>query len=269
MPFMRVGEVAIHYRLCGNASRQPVVVAINSLGTDFRIWETVAEELAPHAAFLLYDKRGHGLSDLGALPQSIEDHAGDLERLLGALGIARVLLCGLSVGGLIALALHQRRPDLVAGVVFCDTAHRIGTAESWDARIAAVDAEGLAPLLDPVMERWFTPAYRVAENADYAGYRNMLARQSPQGYAATCAAIRDADYTQAARAITVPALCLVGDRDGATPPDVVRSLANLIPEAGFAVIADCGHLPCIEQPAALASHIRAFLAALTEGSSYV
>lgn len=265
MQFARIDEVAIHYRLIGGSAEKPVIVFINSLGTDFRIWDDVAQRLTADFAILLYDKRGHGLSDIGRFPYSIEDHAGDLVGLLDRLSIKRAIVCGLSVGGLIALALHQRRPELVSALVLCDTAHKIGTPESWNARIAAVERGGLESILDAVMERWFTPGFRRTENAAYCSYRHMLARQPIEGYVATCAAIRDADYTGAARAVGVPALCVVGDQDGSTPPDVVRGMAQLIPNARYQVIRDCAHIPCVEQPETLTALIRAFLSTLSCG----
>lgn len=265
MQFARIDEVAIHYRLIGLSADKPVIVFINSLGTDFRIWDDVAQRLTADFAILLYDKRGHGLSDIGQVPYSMEDHAGDLAHLLDRYSIGRAIVCGLSVGGLIALALHQRRPELVSALVLCDTAHKIGTAESWNARIAAVVQGGLQGILEAVMERWFTPGFRLTENAAYAGYRHMLSRQPVEGYIATCVAIRDADYTEAARAIGVPTLCVVGDQDGSTPPEVVQGMAQLIPGARYAVIPDCAHIPCVEQPETLSSLIRAFLSSLSRG----
>lgn len=265
MQFARINDVAIHYRVIGVPAEKPVIVFINSLGTDFRIWDDVVAQLADDFAIVLYDKRGHGLSDLGGLPGSIEDHASDLARLLDFLSIRGVIVCGLSVGGLIALALCQRRPQLVSALVLSDTAHQIGTAESWNARIEAVKRDGLESIVDAVMERWFTPVFRRVDNAAYAGYRHMLARQPIDGYLATCAAIRDADYTAAASAIAVPTLCIVGDQDGSTPPDVVLGTAQLIPDARYEVIRDCAHIPCVEQPEALTDRIRAFVASISRG----
>lgn len=265
MQFARINEVAIHYRVIGQTAEKPVVVLINSLGTDFRIWDDVVAQLADDFAVVLYDKRGHGLSDIGRIPCSIEDHARDLAALLDFLSIKGAIVCGLSVGGLIALALCQRRPELVSALILCDTAHKIGTAESWNARIAAVEKDGLDGIADAVMERWFTAAFRGADNAAYAGCRHMLTRQPIDGYVATCAAIRDADYTAAARAVSVPALCIVGDQDGSTPPDVVLGMAQLIPGARYEMIRDCAHIPCVEQPDALTALIRAFLSSRSPG----
>jgi 3-oxoadipate enol-lactonase len=95
----------------------------------------------------------------------------------------------------------------------------------------------------------------------------MLVRQSPAGYQAVCAAIRDADFTRAAGSIAVPTLCVVGERDGSTPPDLVRSMADLIPGARFEIIAGAGHIPCVEQPDRLAALIRGFVGGVMAGTA--
>lgn len=265
MQFARINDVTIHYQIIGGPADRPVLVFANSLGTDFRIWRDVIVRLAGDFAIVLYDKRGHGLSDLGQMPYSIEDHATDLAGLLDFLSVKDAIICGLSVGGLIAQSIYQRRPDLVRALILCDTAHKIGTADSWNARIAKVEADGIESIVDAVMERWFTPAFRRPENIAYAGYCNMLIRQPAGGYAATCAALRDADLTEAAAKIAVPTICIVGDQDGSTPPELVLSMAKLIPNARYEVIKDAGHIPCVEQPEALTEVIRAFIDVVLRG----
>lgn len=160
---------------------------------------------------------------------------------------------------MIAQGLAALRPDRVAALVLCDTAHRIGTAEMWNARIDTVTSNGIASMADAIMERWFTPAYRQPGNADFVGYTNMLVRTTADGYAGTCAAIRDADLTESTRALRLPVLCVVGDQDGSTPPDLVRSTADLIAGARFEMIEGAGHIPCVEQPKATAALIGQFL----------
>lgn len=259
MQFARVNDIAIHYQVIGGPADKPVLVFANSLGTDFRIWRDVIVRLAGDFAILLYDKRGHGLSDIGQTPYTIEDHASDLIGLLETLEIRKAIICGLSVGGLIAQSLYRQRPDLVSALILCDTAHKIGTADSWNARISAIEQNGIDSMCDAIMERWFTPAFRRPENTAYNGYCNMLVRQPVAGYVATCAAVRDADFTEAAKAIAVPTICIVGDQDGSTPPDLVKSLAQLIPNARYEIIRDAGHIPCVEQPEALTAVISAFI----------
>jgi 3-oxoadipate enol-lactonase len=267
MQFARINDVTIHYQTVEASANKPVIVFSNSLGTDFRIWRDVAARLAGDFSIVLYDKRGHGLSDIGQTPYAIEDHACDLAALLELLSVKQAFVCGLSVGGLIAQSLYQRRPDLVQGLILCDTAHKIGTPEMWNARIAAIRSDGIESIADAILERWFTPAFRRPEHVPFAAYRNMLVRQPLAGYVATCEAIRDADLTEAAKRIAVPTLCLVGDQDGSTPPDLVLSTARLIANARYQVIPDAGHIPCLEQPELLAEAIRSFVASSTHGGA--
>lgn len=258
MRFARVNGVVIHHAVRVAADR-PTIVFSNSLGTDFRIWDAVAGEFERDYHLVLYDKRGHGLSEAPPAPYALTDHVGDLAALLEHLGIKSATVVGLSVGGMIAQGLAALRPDLVERLVLSDTAHKIGNDELWNARIGAVAKGGIASISDQIMERWFTPAYRDPDNADFAGYTAMLTRTTVDGYAGTCAALRDADLTESTRALKVPVLCVVGDQDGSTPPDLVRSTAALIDGARFEIIKDAGHLPCIEQPAETAAVIRDFL----------
>ena len=262
MPFVDIGGVSMHFRHRRAATGVLALAFINSLGTDFRIWDDVADILAADVSMLAYDKRGHGLTGQGGGVGSIDDHVEDLAGLLDHLGIDDVILCGLSIGGLVAQGFVVRRPRSVRGLILCDTAAKIGTAAAWDVRIETVERDGIEAIADAVMEKWFTPAFHSGRPADLAGYRTMLVRQPAAGYVGSCVALRDADYIEAARDISVPTLCIVGDQDGSTPPDLVRNTAALIRDARFEVISGAGHIPCVEQPEALASLIRGFIASL-------
>jgi 3-oxoadipate enol-lactonase len=235
-----------------------VLVFSNSLGTDFRIWNDVVARLGDQFRIVLYDKRGHGLSELGETPYRIADHVADLAALLDELAIEGAIVCGLSVGGLIAQGLYASRPELVSGLILSDTAHRIGSAALWNDRMAAIEKGGIASIAEAILERWFSRALRENDPAALAGWRAMLTRTPEAGYLGTCAAIRDADFTEEAGWIAVPTLCIVGDQDGATPPELVLQTADLIPGARYQVIAGAGHLPCIERPAEVARLIEGF-----------
>jgi 3-oxoadipate enol-lactonase len=265
VPFVKIGGVTLHHRERLATSDARPIVFINSLGTDFRIWDEVTSVLGEEMPLLVYDKRGHGLSDIGDGIRSIDDHVDDLSGLIDHFGFRNVVICGLSVGGMIAQGLYARRPEIVEALILCGTAHKIGTAESWNARIAMVEAKGIQAVVEGVLEVWFTPAFHSTRSAELAGCRNMLTRQALAGYVGTCAAVRDVDFTDIARRVAVPTLCVVGDQDGSTPPDLVRSLADLVPGARFETIHDAAHIPCIEQPDALTALIRDFVASLPNG----
>jgi 3-oxoadipate enol-lactonase len=265
VPFLTIGGITLHHRHIKASGNARPIIFINSLGTDFRIWDEIVSALDGEMPLLVYDKRGHGLSDIGDI-RSIDDHVDDLSGLIDHFELSKVVLCGLSVGGMIAQGLYARRPEIVEGLILCDTAHKIGTTDSWNTRIATVESKGIQAIADGVLKMWFTPAFHAARVAELDGYRNMMTRQALAGYIGTCAAVRDADFTDAARRIAVPTLCVAGDQDGSTPPDLVRSLAELIPAARFEIIRDAGHIPCVEQPEALVALIRSFIASLAPGA---
>jgi len=247
---------AMHYRIDG-AQEGPTVVFSNSLGTDLRLWDVLLPHLPQSLRFVRYVKRGHGLSDLGG-PVTAADLAEDAAALIEAVG-GPVTFVGLSIGGLIAQALAAQRPDLVKALVISNSAAKLGTVESWQARIDAIRAHGLRGIADAVMERWFAPAFRTSPAV--TPWRNMMIRTPVEGYIAACGALAAADQTEATRALRLPALMIAGSEDGSTPPDLVRATANLIPGAAFHIIPGTGHLPCVENPAAYAAILTPFLKA--------
>lgn len=252
--------VRLHFAEQGpRDSGAPALVFANSLGTDFRVWDPLLPHLPDDRRLIRWDKRGHGLSDAPPAPYAMNDHVDDLVGLLDHLNIQGGVIVGLSIGGLIAQGVATKRPDLVRALALLDTAAQIGTAAIWNDRIAAIETNGVASIADAVMERWFSAGFR-AEDPTLSLWRNMLTRTTVDGYLGACAAIRDADFTESTRALSVPALCVVGTEDGSTPPEVVRGLADLIQGADYLEIAGVGHIPCVEAPAELGAALRQFLA---------
>ncbi|MGO4389361.1 3-oxoadipate enol-lactonase [Microvirga sp. 2YAF29] len=259
MAFVRANGIVLHYQVLGQPYA-PALVFINSLGSDLRIWQEIVPAFTDRYRVVLYDERGHGLSDAPPAPYTMDEHTDDLFALLDHLKIESAALVGLSVGGMIAQRAAVWAPQRVRALVLCCTAAKIGTPQSWAERIDAVEQGGVESVVEAVLQRWFTPAFRESRADECAGWRNMLAHTPAHGYAGTCAAIRDADLTADAGRIAVPTLCVAGDQDGSTPADVVQGTANLIPGARFALIEGAGHIPCVEQPTILsgliANHLR-------------
>lgn len=259
MQFSRINGIVLHYSDTAPRPDAPTLVFSNSLGTDYRSWKRLGALLADRFRIVRYDKRGHGLSQATQAPYRIDDHVDDLIGLLDHLALDRIILCGLSVGGLIAQGLAGRQPERLQALILCDTAAKIGTEEMWAARIRAIEQGGIETIADAIMERWLSADFRNRRPEETAGWRNMLVRTPAAGYLGTCAAIRDADFTAGTARIAVPTLCIVGDEDGATPPDLVRGTAAMIPGARFEVIEGAGHLPCIERPDVMAGLVTSFL----------
>lgn len=266
MKFAKINGIVMHYddhNPGRNLGPVPTLVFSNSLGTDFRIWDRLVGHLGTlierPMRIVRYDKRGHGLTEAPDDPYVMEDHVGDLAALLDHLEIEQAVICGLSVGGIIAQGLSEKYPRRVSGLVLNDTAHKIGPPAMWDERIAKVRDGGIESIAEAILERWFSRDLHSNNPEELMGWRNMLVRTPAAGYLGTAAAIRDSDMTEAAKAIAVPTLCVVGDEDGSTPPGLMRELTALIPGARLEVIEGAGHLPCIEKPDVHANLVAGFL----------
>jgi 3-oxoadipate enol-lactonase len=248
MQVMRTTSGVIYYRTSELVPARKTVVFINSLGSDFRIWDGVVAAMGDQFNVLLHDKSGHGLSSGRVGASTIASYAADLEALLTHLKLSQVYLCGISVGGLIAQSLYHKRPDLVRGMILSNTGLKIGTAETWGQRIAAIQAGGVASISDAILERWFAPQFRSGKPVELALYKNMLERTPLSGYLSCCEAIRDADFTVQASQIKVPVICIAGEHDGSTPPDLVENMVANISKAKYELMMGAAHLPCIECP---------------------
>lgn len=255
-----IGGRRLHFALSGPEAG-PALVLVNSLGTDFRLWDSFLPHLAAGWRVLRWDFAGHGLSEPMDGPCSIARHGEDLAALMQAAGLGRAVVFGVSVGGQIGQQIAAARPELVRALIAADTAAKIGDSASWAARISAVRETGMAGMADIILERWFPEKWRAAHPAELALWRMMLSRQSAEGYIATCEALRDADLTAQSAGIAVPTLVIAGLEDSSTPPDLVRGLARLVPDALLAEIPGAGHLPMVDAPAAVAAAVNPFLAA--------
>jgi len=251
-----LGDVQLHYRIDGDPDGAPVVFA-NSLGTDLRLWDAVLPHLPAGLKLIRYDLRGHGLSSIPPAPYSMGSMIRDAEKLLDLLEIRDCVFVGLSLGGMIAQGLAVKRLDQIRALVLSNTAAKVGTAAMWQQRIDAVNAAGLEPLADAVMERWFSRQFCATPQVSL--WRTMLAQQSPVGYTGCCAAIAGTDFYTPTSGLRLPTLGIAGSEDGATPPDLVRETIDLIPGSSFSLMRKAGHLPCVEQPKDYAALLDTFL----------
>lgn len=248
----------LRYRLDGPAGA-PALVLSNSLGADLGMWEAQVAALGQDYRIARYDTRGHGGSGVPSAPATVERLGRDLLALLDHLAIGRAHICGLSLGGMTAQWLAMRHPARVARLVLANTAARIGSAESWDARIAAVRAGGMAAIADAVLGRFFSPAFRAEQPELLARFRATLLATDPAGYVACCAALCAADLRPRLRQIVAPTLIIAGGLDEATPPEQARELHAAIGGSELAVLPGAAHLSNAEQPAAWAELLGRFL----------
>jgi 3-oxoadipate enol-lactonase len=257
MPFANLKDARLHYDLSG-LDNAPVLVLSNSLGADFSMWNPQLPAFSKTFRLLRYDTRGHGQSSATPGPYTIEQLARDVIALLDALHFDRVHFCGLSMGGLIGLSLAANAPRRLHKIVLSNTAAKIGTAESWNARIAAIQIGGMPAVSAAIVERWFTTAFRQREPALVNNIQRRVEATPPDGYIACCAALRDIDLRDRLAEIRVPTLVIAGAHDPATPPAGSHFLAEHIQNARIVEL-NAAHLSNIEDAAHFAAEVLAFL----------
>jgi 3-oxoadipate enol-lactonase len=251
-------------QLAGEAhgpAEAPTLMFLNSIGCDRRLWDSQVAALADGFRCLVFDTRGHGGSDAPAGDYTLDQLGRDALAVLDAAGAGAAHVCGLSLGGLVAQWLAIQAPERVATLALADTASRIGSTESWEARRSLVLDQGLEIIADMAMQRFFSTPFREARPQAVAEWRDRLAAGSAQGYAGCCAALRDADVTAELARITAPTLVICGEDDISTPPEQARALATAIPGAVVRVIPAAAHLANLEQPDAFNAALRAHLEA--------
>ncbi len=257
MPYAELTHVRLHYRLEGREDL-PLLVLVHSLGTDLTLWNDVTPTLAARHRILRYDLRGHGMSSVPAGPYSIADLSQDLLELLELLKAEYCDVCGLSIGGQVAMWVGAQVPQKFGRLIMANTAARIGTAEGWNERIARVRSEGLSEIADEAMHRWFSDAFRQRAATRVAEMRSGLAATSAEGYIASCAALRDSDLSPVLPLIEAPVMVISGARDPVTTTGNGRSLAAAIRRASLFEL-DAAHISAVEQPASFSSAALEFL----------
>ncbi len=239
----------------------PALLLLNPLGSTLEIWDDVFPALSERYEVVRYDFRGHGESTAGSKTElTIEQLARDALAVLDACGIARAHLCGLSIGGMTAMQIATLWPDRVLKIALCSTTPYMPSRDTWNARIEIIRTQGIAPLIDAILQRWLTTPYRMAHPDKVDWIRAMLLIVKPEGYAACAAAIRDMDQRQSIKTITAKTLAIGGTQDtGATPADHALIAAS-IPGAQL-VMLEAAHLLHIERQAEFTDTLLQFLAA--------
>jgi 3-oxoadipate enol-lactonase len=244
MAFAKLKDVQLFYQWDGPAGA-PVVVFSNSLGTTHRMWDPQVEAFAKDFRVLRYDSRGHRESAVTPGPYNIEQLAGDVLQLLDALNLERVFFCGLSIGGMVGMYLGANAPARFHKIVLCNTAAKIGTQDTWNARITAVQQGGMKAVAGGVLDRWLTAAYRASHAGQTESVREMLESIDAGAYTSTCAAVRDMDYREQLHEVQPPALIISGTHDVATTPADGHFLESHIRGAKYAELS-AAHLSNIE-----------------------
>jgi 3-oxoadipate enol-lactonase len=259
MPFIRIGDTSLHYRTDGDPSH-PCIVLSNSLGTELGMWDAQATALSRNFHVLRYDTRGHGQSERSASPLTLDTLGRDVVGLLDALAIPRAHFCGISMGGMIGQWLGIHQPQRLGKLVLANTAARIGTTEGWQGRAALVRREGMDGVADSAAGRWFTPDFISRAPLVVIRMTGRLREQDPEGYAACCDALAQADLRDAVAGISSTTLVIAGRTDPVTTVADARWLVERIAGAALAEL-DASHISNIEAEQAFSDRLQHFLTA--------
>jgi 3-oxoadipate enol-lactonase len=242
------------------AAGAPIVLS-HALGLDLHMWDDLAAQLAVDRPVLRYDHRGHGGSAVPAGPYTMDELVDDAARLIREWGRGPVVWVGLSMGGMVGMGLAIRHPELIKALVLANTSSKYPEAAAavFAQRIGAVQNGGLAAIVDSVLERYFSAAFRANEPEAVAVARGTVLRSDPAGYAAACAAVGGVNWLDRLNTIGCPTLIIAGKLDVGAPVSMSEAMAERIKGSQLVVFDEASHLSVAEQPAQFAQTLQAFL----------
>lgn len=228
----------------------PVLVLPSSLGTTTELWDRNVDYWSERFHLLRYTQRGR---------TTIEGLGRDLLDLVDESGADRVSICGVSLGGAVAIWVAANEPQRVDRLVLACTSARFGEPEPWLERAAIVRERGLEPIADSIVARWFTPA---AREDVVARFRKRLVETPREDYASCCEALAKWDFRDRLAAVRAPTLVIAGAEDAAAPPRHAELIAHAIPDSKLGILPEAAHLANVEQPEVFSTLVSEHLASV-------
>ncbi len=244
----------------------PAIVFIHGFPLDHTIWQPQIEGLDDWSR-IAPDLRGMGQSDAPDLGYSMATYAEDLLALLTTLGVERVVLCGISMGGYIAFEILRRARDRVRGLILVGSRAEGDSPEgrrARDADAARAREGGAAAIAETMLPKMFAARTMEQQVPVVEQVRRMMMGTPQAGLLGAIGALRDRpDSLSLLPTLSgLPALVIVGEEDQVTPPDRAQAMVDALPDGELVMIPGAGHLSPLERPEAVTNAIRGFLAGL-------
>ena len=245
-----VNGTGIHYEVHGDSG--PWLTLSHSLACSSAMWAPQITEFSKRFRVLAFDTRGHGKSDAPSGAYTLEQLAGDLDGLLKHLKIDKTHYCGLSMGGMIGQTFALSHPGVFQSLTLADTTSRYPAegAATWADRIKTAQTQGMQPLVEPTLARWFTEPFRKSHPDIVKTIGAQIAATPVAGYAGCCQAIPKINVTQRLKEITCPILVIVGEQDMGTPLAMAKEIHDNAPGSQLVVLSPAAHISNLEQPEA-------------------
>lgn len=228
----------------------PVIFFIHGFPLNKSMWNLQVESLMNYCRVITFDIRGFGNSDAGNEEFTIELFAKDLISLMDALKIDKTILCGLSMGGYIALNAIENYSGRFSALILSDTTCKADTTEAKEKRMKAIESitnNGVEKYAEDSIKNFFTPKFVTGKTEEVAFVREMILKSSPKSLCNTLVALSDRNQTCTRLSdIKVPVLILVGKEDIITPPAEGQFMHEKIKASSLKIIESAGHLSNIE-----------------------
>ena len=262
MPTTTVNGVDINYRDTGGTGTP--VLLIHAFPLNSEMWEPQIESLGDRFRFIAPDLKGFGGSSAPGdrSAYSVDSYADELAGLLDELGVDKVTVVGLSMGGYIAFALLRRHPDRIGALVLADSRAEADPPEGIEKRSGQqelVANEGTAGLIDALPGALLSEPTREKKPEVVERAKAMMDNPAAGFIGALEAMKGRPDSTGDLASVSVPTLVIVGENDGLTPPDAARKMHEHIGGSRLVVIPEVGHLSNIEAPEAFNGALAEFL----------
>jgi pimeloyl-ACP methyl ester carboxylesterase len=227
------------------------------------MWQNQIEALKDDYFCIAYDVRGLGESTVGDGQYTLEAYVDDLFTLIRELNLNKPILCGLSMGGYIALRAVEREQAIFSGLILCDTKSEADDDNAKLKRaagIAQINSGEFIKFIDSFVTNCFAPETPKEDEKMFLTTLFKAHKHDPIGVKGAIIAIMSrTDTTVSLSKIKLPTLVLCGSFDALTPPSVMRHLAEKIPNSEFAVIPRAGHMSPLENPNGVNDLIIGFL----------
>ena len=259
-----LGEITVSFADQGSRQADEILLFVHGFPLDHSMWRGQLNDLADDFRCVAPDLRGFGGTSVVAGTVTMEQLAGDLDRLLQELRIDDpVTLCGLSMGGYVAWEMWRRNADRLRRLILCDTraqADSVEVARGRQLMAQQVERDGMQGVSDTMIPKLFA-ADSLEQQADVVNStRSLIDRMDPQGVAAAQRGMAERrDFSNRLNEMELPILAVCGRQDAITTCAEMRSMAERLPNGHFVEIDSAGHLAPLEQPAAVNAAIRKFV----------